>query len=79
MPAKRGTISDLKKDEWFSDMDWDALSYHFITPSYRPPHVDINPNKVMKGTMDKIMLKAEAQYKISPGNKMPPKGWDAEF
>jgi len=62
-------------------MDWEALSYHFVKPKYMPKHKQQDPRKVIKGTIESIMLRDEARDPIAPGKgvKPAPAGWDDEF
>ena len=79
--SQRGTADTLKKDVWFRGMDWEALSYHFVKPKYMPKHKQQDPRKVIKGTIESIMLRDEARDPIAPGKgvKPAPAGWDDEF
>ena len=79
-PNHRRTAADLKKDPWFSDMDWEALSYHFIKPNYIPQKQEINKNGLMEGTIKEIMLADEAKDPVfAQQTKAGPAGWDDEF
>lgn len=80
-PSQRGTPVSLKMDGWFKDMDWEALSYHFIKPKYKPRYKDIDTNKLMKGTLEQIIKKDEAKHPVKQleSPREDTEGWDDDF
>ena len=79
-PINRGTPTNLKKDPWFKDMDWDALTYHTVKPNFTPIITAIDTKRVMKGSTHEIMLRDEAQDPVfSSEDSAVPRGWDTEF
>ena len=79
--SARGTATQLKKDKWFANIDWEALSYHFLKPKYKPKSKAINTKNCLKGTVEEVMLRAERNDPNTPGQskKPSPAGWDKDF
>ena len=60
-------------------MDWEGLSYHFVKSAFIPDLEEIDNSKVMSGSVQEIILRAEAQEPVEPSTRRSPPGWDADF
>ena len=78
-PYQRGTPSDLKKHEWFKNMNWEDLYYRAVQPSYVPLVEPMEGETPMIGTVQEIILNDELLEPIRGKHKSPIKGWDANF